>query len=114
MKAKIVLSVALLLSLASTTVYANEDIDADLGGFETEEVINEASDEAGDDLAGFGDEVSSETVEEEVAVEESMFSLSGNVAFKTAYGYKDHEVNSIEYSGFNQVQTSVYLQVDGK
>lgn len=127
MKAKIVLSFALILALASTSLSAEDELEADLGGFETEEVAQEANDdlagfeneesadETGDDLAGFGgDEASIDSSEEEVAVEESMFSFSGNVAFKTAYGYKEHEVNSIEYSGINQAQTSIYLQVDGK
>ena len=132
MKSNIVLSFALVLTLASTNLSADEALESDLGGFDTEEVANEASDdlagfgeaesEAGDDLAGFGDdEALGESSEKEIVVEESMFSLSGNVAFKTSYGYIDHEVkanatdaNGIDYSGFNQAQISTYLQLDGK
>ena len=111
MKSKIVLSFTLLLALANTSLSAEESIEADLGGFDTKEVAIETN----DDLAGFGDdEISTDSTEEEVVVEKSMFNLSGNVAFKTAYGYKDHQVNAIEYSELNQAQTSIYLQVDGK
>ena len=50
-----------------------------------------------------------------------MFTLSGNVAFKTSYGYREHGVKAykadseaIDYSGINQAQVSTYLQVDAK
>lgn len=122
MKAKIVLSFALLIALANTSLFAEESLEADLGGFDTEEVTQDASsdlagfsdDEPSDDLAGFSEDEGSTESEEEIAVKESMFSLSGNVAFKTSYSYKEHEVNTVDYSSFNQAQSSVYLQIDGK
>lgn len=111
MKNKVALSFVLLLVLSYTSLSAEDALEADLGGFDTEEIAIEVN----DDLAGFGDdEISIKSTEEEILVEESIFSISGNVAFKTAYGYKDHEVNTIEYSGLSQAQTSIYLQVDGK
>ena len=112
MKSKIVLSFALLLALTSTNLFAEDIADADLGGFESEEISG-----GFDDLAGFGgevDETSTDLGEEEVVEEKSMFNLSGNVAFKTAYGYLDHEVNNIQYNGLNQAQISMYLQLDAK
>ncbi|MEN8304175.1 MAG: DUF1302 domain-containing protein, partial [Campylobacterota bacterium] len=111
----------LLISLLSTSLLlAQEDIDADLGGFDTEEV---ASDEESSDLEGFGNDevIQTEETAPERQVKEQMFSLSGDLAFKTSYGYKEHEVKAyqadaqgIDYSGFNQAQTSLYLQLDGK
>ena len=97
---------------------ASEDL-SELDGFGDEEENS--------DLEGFGDsdELSSERSEE--VVEESMFSLSGNVKFKTSYGYRDHSVyaqketsapfdlyDNIDYLGVNQAQMSTYLQLDGK
>lgn len=122
MNTKIVLSFALLLALANTSLSAEESLEADLGGFDTEEVTQDASsdlagfsdDEPSDDLSGFSEDEGSTESEEEIAVKESMFSLSGNVAFKTSYSYKEHEVNTVDYSSFNQAQSSVYLQIDGK
>lgn len=131
MSKKLLLSVTLASLLANSFLLAEENLDADLGGFETEETVgNESSDlegfsdeEESSDLDGFTDDKSS-TVEEsapQVEKKELMFSLSGDLAFKTSYGYKDHEVKSyqadaqgIDYYGFNQAQTSLYLQLDGK
>ena len=130
MKKRLLLSITLASMLASSTLLAEENLDADLGGFDTEEVASETpsdldgftDEEENSDLDGFGDsdESSSDEGVEEL-VEKSMFSLSGNVAFKTAYGYREHGVKAnksdakeVDYSGFNQAQTSMYLQVDGK
>ena len=131
MTKKLLLLITLASLLASTTLLAEENLDADLGGFDTEEVMNQESadldgfgdEEANSDLDGFGDDEIT-TVEEvvpEVKEKEAMFSLSGDLAFKTSYGYKEHEVKAyqadaqgIDYSGFNQAQTSLYLQLDGK
>lgn len=66
-----------------------------------------------DDLGGFGEEITTEEVPE-VQKEESSTKLSGDLAFKTSAGYKKHSVDGIEYSGFNQAQTSLFLQLDSK
>ncbi len=106
----VVFFLSLLSLLTCSSLYAN-DIEDDLGGFDTEEFSSDSS----DDLAGFDDEESNELDGfNEIEKKEVSFSLSGNLAFKTSYGYRNHEVDSIEYSGFNQVQTALYLQVDGK
>ena len=119
MTSKLLISSALAALLISTSLLGDNSIDADLGGFETEELASEES----ADLDGFGDDEVSLTTEStpEIESKEAMFSLSGDLAFKTSYGYKEHEVKpykstieSIDYSGFNQAQTSLYLQVDGK
>jgi len=134
MKTNIAISLALLLSLNTSAVLAEDTLEADLGGFETEE-LNSATD---DDLAGFGEEVNktnddlagfgaeeNEPIESDTSTDSdskpSMFRVSGNVAFKTSYGYIDHSVKAhladtkdVDYSGFTQAQTSIYLQVDGK
>ena len=130
MKTNLIVSLALLLSLNS---YADDSIEADLGGFESEQSSDamsddlagfggdEESDGTGDDLAGFGDDDTPSSTEEEAKVEPSMWDVTGKVAFKTAYGYKDHSVKAhlsdtknVDFSGFNQAQSSIYLQVDGK
>jgi len=86
-------------------VNAQENIKDDLGGFSEES----------SDLDGFADEEVEETVlHVETKTEENIVKLSGNIAFKTAYGYKNHEVDGSDYSGFNQAQTALYLQLDGK
>ena len=119
MTKKLLLSIILTSLLTNSSLLAEENLDTDLGGFDTEEVANDES----TDLEGFGDDETS-TVQEttpEVQKKELMFSLSGDLAFKTSYGYKDHEVKAyqadvqgVDYSGFNQAQTALYLQLDGK
>jgi len=128
---KLLISVGVASLLLSSISLANETIDDDLSGFDIEEAPSEESadlegfgDEELSELDGFGDEEESASLSEVVSVEveeESMFSLSGNVAFKTSIGYLKHDVKArvsdtkgIEYSGINQAQTSLYLQVDGK
>lgn len=123
---KVVTSLSLLSILTWTNLYADE-FDADLGGFDVEEVATEESDDLagfGDessDLDGFGDEPEQETSEEVSSEEPSNYTLSGNVAFKTSYGIREHEVKAnksdvkaVDYSGFNQAQLSSYLQFDAK
>jgi hypothetical protein len=76
--------------------------------------LNISADEAiEDDLGGFSEEI---TVQEELPVqkEQSSTKLTGDLAFKTSTGYKKHSVDGIEYSGFNQAQTSLFLQLDSK
>ncbi len=66
-----------------------------------------------DDLGGFGEEIITEEVLS-IQKEQSGTKLSGDLAFKTSAGYKQHKVDGIEYSGVNQAQTSLYLQLDSK
>jgi hypothetical protein len=86
------------------------DVQEDLSGFETEEFGTEE-----DDLAGFEDEEDKVVVESQsTAASEQNFVLSGNVAFKTSAGYRSHSVDGVDYSGINQAQSSLYLQLDGR
>ena len=96
MKTKVLASLALLTSLNSATIYADDSMEADLGGF-GEENLEALS----DDLGGFGEE-NIEVIQEEQTVtsKPSMFRVSGNVAFKTSLGYKSHRVYSVEYFRF--------------
>ena len=96
---------SLLLSLH---VNADESIDTALSGFE----------ESDDVLSGFDDE-STYNIDTSIEEDESIFSLSGNVAFKTSLGYLKHQVKAhkndevgIEYSGINRAQSSIYLRLD--
>ena len=96
------MNVKLLLPLAFIALLANGSLQADdMSGF--------------DDLDGFGEDETQET-QEVVAVEEKASDLTynGNLAFKTAYGYVSHKVDGVEYGGFNQAQSAVYLQSDYK
>ncbi|QOY53554.1 DUF1302 domain-containing protein [Candidatus Sulfurimonas marisnigri] len=105
-------SLYVLFFLTCSNVYAQNIVEDDLGGFEVE-AVQEKTVEVSDDLAGFGEEeVSLESSTENK--EENIFSLSGNLAFKTSAGYKKHKVDGIEYSGINQAQTSLSLQLDSK
>ena len=93
----------LALTLFTLSRLSAEGLDDDLGGFES-------------DLSGFEDD-NTELYQEETQssnVAESPFTLTGNIAFKTSYGYRDHTINSVDYSGFNQAQTALYLQLDTK
>jgi len=124
MTKKLLLSITLASLLASSSLFAEESLDTDLGGFDTEEAVSEES----ADLDGFltenegdNENIVVQNVAPEIEKKESIFSLSGDLAFKTSYGYKNHEVkayktdtNAIDYSGFNQAQTSLSLQLDGK
>jgi len=101
---KLLSSLFVLIVLAGTNVLADETED-DLSGF---------SEETSSDLSGFEDDDLVVDNEEFSAEEEKDFTLNGDVAFKTSVGYKKHEVDGVEYSGVNQAQTSLYLQLDGK
>lgn len=109
---KVLLSSFIAVSLASS-IYADTSMEDDLSGFDTEEVI-EKTDEADADLAGFDDEPSEVASEEETPKKEKRVTISGNLAFKTSLGYQEHKVDGIEYSGINQAQTSLFLELDAK
>ena len=99
-----------VISLLTCSVVA-DDMSDDLAGFDEEIIVDES-----DDLSGFDEEDESEVslhVEQE-EVKEELFTISGDLAFKTSAGYKNHEVDGIDYSGVNQAQTSLYLQLDSK
>jgi len=110
---KKVLSVLLLSSLSLLS--AQESIEMDLDGFDMEE---EASplDGFDDELDGFAEADEEEPLEQKKQKEEepSNFSLLGNIAFKTAYAYREHSVDGVNYKGLNQAQSALYLQVDYK
>ena len=120
---KILISSSAAILIASSTLYANENIEDDLSGFDSEEVVETTQEEAdlsgfgeeASDLSGFDDESSNDIVSDETpVVEEGRVTIGGDLAFKSSYGYKKHEVNGIEYSGFNQAQTSLFLELDAK
>jgi len=112
---KLIVSLTLLSAFTWSSLHANDILEDDLGGFDVEESV--------DELDGFddaSDEISADETPE-IEQEESIFTLGGNVAFKTSFGYLNHEVKAhnadaqaIDYSGFNQAQTSIYLQLDAK
>ena len=118
MKAKILLSLGLAVLLSQTTLYAEDAVEDDLAGFGSEESLEQSDELDGfgedDALDGFSDESESVSEVAQEQEEPSDFSFSGNIAFKTAYGYKDHKVDGVEYSGFNQAQTALFLQADYK
>jgi len=115
MNKKLFLSFVLSSLLINTALVAEENIDDDLGGFDTEEVVEEAS----DDLDGFGDDdddEAEEIVTQSVVKEEEVSNLSfgGDIAFKTSYGYKSHKVDGVDYNNFNQAQISLALDMEYK
>ena len=135
MSSKLFLSLTLGTLLLSNSLLAEDGLDADLGGFDVEETLSEESmdlsgfgdDEMGGDLDGFSDDTSVEEGTPEILKEPSKLSINGNIAFKTAYGVREHVVyadkaaapsgqllDPVDYSGFNQAQASTYLQVDYK
>jgi len=99
---------ALLFLFTCINIEANSDIEADLSGFEVEKSTDMSA-----DLEGFDEPISDE---EDVFTEtrQSRFQLSGDLSFKTSAGYKQHKEAAIEYSGINQAQTSLYLQLESK
>lgn len=107
MSIKLLFSFTLITLLAAANLYAQDFIEDDLGGFDIQEVVV-------NDLDGFLDYSTYDDTTIDVLQVESRFSLSGNVAFKTAYGYRDYSVSDVDYSGVNQAQTSIYLQLDTK
>ena len=113
MPKKLLLCFCLIGILACGNVLAQEGAEDDLGGFES--VSTQASDEGFDELGGF-DTPSLPHAKEQSTLPQTkdIFSLSGDLAFKTSVGFIKHEVDGIEYSGVNQAQTSLYLQLDSK
>ena len=112
MNLKLLSIFSLTLILASANIYADEQLEDDLSGFDTEEF---SASEDLDDLAGFEDEEM--VFEDSTPVEAEKQSdtvISGDLAFKASYGYRKHSIDSIDYSGFNQAQTSLYVQLDSK
>jgi hypothetical protein len=82
-----------------------------------------AEDTTPDDLAGFGEDVEDDSLHVEPIQEEKndLFVLTGDISFKTSAGYKSHRVKAyktdtkgINYSGINQAQMALYLQLDSK
>jgi len=99
---------SLITLLLLLTLHAEDTFENDLDGF-------------GEDLDGFSSQKSLDVVEKVFIKKPSAYTLLGNIAFKTNYGYRDHKVKAnksdsegIEYSGFNQAQISTYLQLDVK
>lgn len=99
---KLLIPLTLTSLLACGNIHANENIDDDLSGFTTE---NEIEDE---------DIMTSNEITPHAKTKEDLFTLSGDLAFKISAGYTKHKVDGIEYSGINQAQTSLYLQLDSK
>ena len=109
-------SLLLLGVLGYSTLDAEEKIEDDLRGF-SEEVFSDLdgfTDEVSGDLEGFSDEEANNTESKINTLQDDPLGLSGNIAFKTSVGYKRHEVDGVDYSGVNQAQTSIYLQLDRK
>jgi len=105
---KYLLTISLLLSI---NIYGDSSLDDDLGGFDEEVVVENSNDE----LDGFDDEVLTTTEEiPYVEEKESIFTLSGDLTFKTSLGYHNHKVDGIKYNSINQAQISLYLQLDTK
>ncbi|MEA2098666.1 MAG: DUF1302 family protein, partial [Campylobacterota bacterium] len=97
MNPKLLLSLSLLSILTWGSLQGEDSMENDLGGFDTE--------------------MFSEIDIEEIPVvvqKESDLSLSGDIAFKTSIAYLKHEVDRVQYSGINQAQTSLFLQLDYK
>ena len=107
----------ILVALLSTITFADVVTDEDaLSGFDEElsGFGEDVADENLDELSGFDDEVQDKDDEIAQVTEESIFSLSGDVAFKTSAALLQHEVDGAKYGGINQAQTSLYLQLDTK
>ncbi|EDZ62747.1 hypothetical protein SMGD1_2710 [Sulfurimonas gotlandica GD1] len=116
MLGKVLLSSFISISLASSVVHAKESIEDDLSGFDSEVVVKKSSGSDAD-LAGFDDEVQTapNTKKETTKVkEQNRVTISGDLAFKASVGYKEHKVDGIEYSGINQAQSSLSLELDAK
>lgn len=116
MQIKVLLSGFVCFLLLNSLLVADEDIDNDLGGFDSEESV-EVSDDTFNDLDGFGEDESQDEIgeiSEEIQEEPSKLTINGNVAFKSSYGYRNHTVDEVDYQGFNQAQTSLYIQADYK
>ena len=74
-------------------------------------------DESFDALDGFGEEdvaVVSAPIESPQTQEPQNYSLTGELSFKSSYGYRAHRVDGVDYEGFNQAQSALFLQYDTK
>lgn len=68
-----------------------------------------------DALDGFEEEsiTSSPAQTQELQTEEEKpYTLSGELSFKSSYGYRGHRVDGVEYEGVNQAQSALFLQLD--
>ena len=108
------------LLLLSSSLCSGDNFEADLDGFDTQEVSTIQESESSD-LDGFDDEPMQLEEDAPTQTKSDIFTLSGNTAFKTALGYNEHGVkarksdaSAIEYSGLTQTQLSLYLQLDAK
>jgi len=120
-KLSLISSILLVSSLMSDAT-----MEEDLGGFDNEEAVSEVStdlDGFGEDLDGFASAEADidDTLHVEKEKDDNIFRLSGDIAFKTSAGYLKHSVKAhktdmkaIEYSGVNQAQIALYLQLDAK
>ena len=124
MKSQPLVILCLVSTLTWSVTFAQDSFDEDLGGFDTEETLaeldeldgfdEEPDEEFAGDLDGFADEEISTDEIQEIKEKPSIFNISGDVAFKTSLGLKEHKVDNIQYKGINQVQASLFLQLDTK
>jgi hypothetical protein len=115
---------AICFTLLFSFCNLDANIEDDLNGFESTQ--NSTTDELSSDLSGFDDITSDEEIVDKSIdfnntknlelneKEQNLYSLSGNIAFKTSLSYKDHKIDTIQYNGINQLQTSLFLQLDTK
>lgn len=100
---KLLISIGFASFISYSYLFANDSVVDDLDGFDMQEFVE------------INPQVSDEALHvEPIQEKEEFFTLSGDLAFKTSVGYKNHEVDGIDYSGINQAQTSLYLQLDSK
>ena len=99
MNKKLFLSSLLSTLLLQNIAFADDSFDMDLDGFDSEEMIDSE-----EDIQESVDEVQ----------KSSPLTVGGDIAFKTAYGYKEHKVDGVEYGGFNQAQISLSVNVEYK
>jgi len=99
MNKKLFLSSLLSTLLLQNIAFADDSFDMDLDGFDSEEMIDSE-----EDIQESVDEVQ----------KSSPLTVGGDIAFKTAYGYKKHKVDGVEYGGFNQAQISLSVNVEYK
>ncbi|MCW8837654.1 MAG: DUF1302 domain-containing protein, partial [Thiovulaceae bacterium] len=111
------LNIFTVLLLSATFIYADANIEDDLAGFNDGDISAEINEEF-DPLDGFSDDGFSGDViaskEKKKQGKQNIVKLSGDIAFKSAYGVKSHKIDSLQYRGFNKAQTSLYLQLDSK
>lgn len=74
------------------------------------EKIEQESQKEQEPLEGF-EALTLETKESSIE-KTSPLTLAGEMAFKSSYGYKEHSIDGVDYSGFNQAQSALFLQLD--